>query len=174
MYYIMRKSYYVMHKLLRYAKNVLRYAAIITLCVVITLCGVTHVSMPRVHSSDVEVRSLVVVISTAASPPYYYSLANYDNNYFTDIGLKFTSKINTTAKYPFQHYLRTPTTSKCNLQNTNADEILNVINKLSTKTSSGHGQISCKILKEMKYIIFFTVTIYSTLVSTDSDKNHST
>ena len=43
MYYIMRKSYYVMHKLLRYAKNVLRYAAMITLCVVITLCGVTHV-----------------------------------------------------------------------------------------------------------------------------------
>ena len=41
MYYIMRKSYYVMHKLLRYAKNVLRYAAIITLCAVITLCGVT-------------------------------------------------------------------------------------------------------------------------------------
>ena len=39
----MRKSYDVMHKLLRYAKNVLRYAAIITLCVVITLCGVTHV-----------------------------------------------------------------------------------------------------------------------------------
>ena len=42
MYYIMRKSYYVMHKLLRYAKHVLGYAAIITLCVVITLCGVTH------------------------------------------------------------------------------------------------------------------------------------
>ena len=41
MYYIMRTSYYVMHKLLRYAKNVLRYAAIISLCVVITLCGVT-------------------------------------------------------------------------------------------------------------------------------------
>ena len=31
-----------MHMLLRYAKNVLRYAAIITLCVVILLCGVTH------------------------------------------------------------------------------------------------------------------------------------
>ena len=39
----MRKSYYVIHKLLRYAKNVLRYPAIITLCVVITICGVTHV-----------------------------------------------------------------------------------------------------------------------------------
>ena len=37
----MRKSYYVMHKLLRYANNLLRYAAIITLCVVITFCGVT-------------------------------------------------------------------------------------------------------------------------------------
>ena len=33
----------LMHKLLRYAKNVLRYAAIITLCVVITLYGVTDV-----------------------------------------------------------------------------------------------------------------------------------
>ena len=43
MYYIMRKSYYVMHKLLRFAKKLLRYATIITLCVVITLCGVTTV-----------------------------------------------------------------------------------------------------------------------------------
>ena len=42
MYYIMRKSYYDMHKLLRYAKNILHYAAIITLCVVITLGGVTN------------------------------------------------------------------------------------------------------------------------------------
>ena len=33
-----------MHKLLRYAKNVLHYAAIITLYVVITLCGVTPVN----------------------------------------------------------------------------------------------------------------------------------
>ena len=41
MYYTMGKSYYVMHNLLRYAKNVLRYVASITLCVVITLCGVT-------------------------------------------------------------------------------------------------------------------------------------
>ena len=50
MYYIMRKSNYVMHKLLRYTKNVLRYAAIITLCVVITLCDITsdHVR----HVSD--------------------------------------------------------------------------------------------------------------------------
>ena len=77
-------------------------------------------------------------------------IANYFNNYFTDIGLNLTSKIDTTAKYPFQHYLRT---SKFNLQNTNANEILSVINKLPTKTSSSHDQISCKILKEIKDII---------------------
>ena len=80
-------------------------------------------------------------------------MADYFNNYFTDIWLNLTSKIDTTAKYPFQQYLRTPTTSKFNLQNTNADEILNVINKLPTQTSSGHDQISCKILKEIKGII---------------------
>ena len=45
----MRTSYYVMHKLLRYAKNLLRYAAIITLCVVITLCGVTHVYVIQLY-----------------------------------------------------------------------------------------------------------------------------
>ena len=80
-------------------------------------------------------------------------IADHFNNYFTDIGLSLTYKIDTTAKYPFQHYLRTPTTSKFNLQNTNANEILNVTNKLPTKTSSGHAQISCKILKEIKDII---------------------
>ena len=80
-------------------------------------------------------------------------IGDYFNNYFTDIGLNLTSKIDTTATYPFQHYLRTPTTSKFNLQLTNANEILNVINKLPTKTSSGHDQISCKILKEIKDII---------------------
>ena len=46
----MRKSYYVKHKLLRYAKNVLRYAAIITLCVVITLCGVTSEQLGKMWS----------------------------------------------------------------------------------------------------------------------------
>ena len=80
-------------------------------------------------------------------------MADYFNNYFTDIGLNITSKIDTNAKYPFQHYLRTPTISKFNLQNTNADEILSVINKLPTKTSSGHDHISCEILKEIKDII---------------------
>ena len=82
-----------------------------------------------------------------------YCLKYSFNNYFTDIGLNLTSKIDTTAKYPFQHYLRTPTTSKFNLQFTNANEILNVINKLPTKTSSGHDQLSCKILKEIKDMI---------------------
>ena len=80
-------------------------------------------------------------------------IADYFNNYFTHIRLYITSKIDTNAKYPFQHYLRTPTISKFNLQNTNADEILSVINKLPTKTSSGHDHISCKILKEIKDII---------------------
>ena len=77
----------------------------------------------------------------------------YFNNYFTNIGLILTSKIDTTAKYPCQHYLRTPTTSKFNMQNTNANKILSVINKLPTKTSSGHDQISCKKLKGIKDII---------------------
>ena len=81
-------------------------------------------------------------------------IADYFNCYFTDIGLNLTFKIDTTAKYPFHHYLRTPTTtSKFNLQNINANEILNVINKLPTKTSSGQDQISSKILKEIKDII---------------------
>ena len=80
-------------------------------------------------------------------------IADYFNNYFTDIGLNITSKIDTNAKYPFQHYLCTPTISEFNLQNTNADEIIGVINKLPTKTSSGHDHISCKILKEIKDII---------------------
>ena len=79
-------------------------------------------------------------------------MADYFNNNFTDIGMSLTSKIDTTAKYPFQHYLRTPITSKCNLQNTNTNEILDVINKLPTKTSSGHDQISSRILKEIKDI----------------------
>ena len=67
--------------------------------------------------------------------------------------MNITSKIDTNAKYPFQHYICTPTISKINLQNTNADEILSVINKLLTKTSSGRDHISCKILKEIKDII---------------------
>ena len=80
-------------------------------------------------------------------------IADYFNNYVTDIGLNLTSKIDTNAKFLFQHYLRTPTTSKFNLQNSNANEILSVENQLPTKTSSGHDQISCKILKEIKDMI---------------------
>ena len=34
-------------------------------------------------------------------------IADYFNNYLTDSGLNLTSKIDTTGKYPFQHYLGT-------------------------------------------------------------------
>ena len=75
------------------------------------------------------------------------------NNKKTTDEKEIETTLITISQIPFQHYLRTPTTSKFNLHFTNANEILNVINKLPTKTSSGHDQISCKILKEIKDII---------------------
>ena len=42
---------------------------------------------------------------------------------------------------------------------TNENDIVNIINGLISKTSSGHGFVSCKLLKEVRYIVASPISI---------------
>ena len=69
------------------------------------------------------------------------------NNCFTDIGKMFADTIYTPNKHPFDHYLHSPSISKFRFKQTNPNEVISVMYNLSMKTSSGHDEISCIILK---------------------------
>ena len=86
-------------------------------------------------------------------------IANYFNKYFTDIGPNLAAEINIHNKPPFQHYLRTPIMSKFQFAYTNENDIVNIINGLPSKTSSGHDFVSCKLLKEVRYIVSSPISI---------------
>ena len=80
-------------------------------------------------------------------------IANYFNKYFTEIEPNLAAEINIHNKPPFQHYLRTPIMSKFQIAYPNENDIVNIINGLPSKTSSGHDFVSCKLLKEVRYIV---------------------
>ena len=86
-------------------------------------------------------------------------IANYFNKYFTNIGPNLAAEINIHNKPPFQHYLRTPIMSKLQFAYTNENYMVNIINGLSSKTSSGHDFVSCKLLKEVRYIVASPISI---------------
>ena len=80
-------------------------------------------------------------------------IANQFNNYFTDIGQQLANTIDSENKYPFQHYLRTPCGTNLQFSNINSTDVLHIINELKPKNSAGHDLISCKLLKEIRFII---------------------
>ena len=80
-------------------------------------------------------------------------IANQFNNYFTDIGQQLANTIDSENKYPFQHYLRTPCGTNFQFSNINSTDVLHIINELKPKNSAGHDLISCKLLKEIRFII---------------------
>ena len=90
---------------------------------------------------------------TANLISYDQEIANQFNNYFTDIGQQLANTIDSENKYPFQHYLRTPCGTNLQFSNINSTDVLHIINELKPKNSAGHDLISCKLLKEIRFII---------------------
>ena len=78
-------------------------------------------------------------------------IANSFNEYFRNIGFELASNINIddTDATPMQ-YLCDPTQLRCNFNLVNSDDILQIINKMENKISSGIDGISNKILKYIK------------------------
>ena len=74
-------------------------------------------------------------------------IANHFNTFFTSIGPKLASNINTLDKPSFNTYLRGNVNSVFKFENINDDEVLNLIRKYKAKTSTDKDDLSMKLIK---------------------------
>ena len=95
-------------------------------------------------------------------------IANHFNNFFSNIGTKLSQSIannNNTTSY--SDYLDTPIQTQFNFRTVDEDEIISIITNLKNKNSSGHDEMSNKLLKSIKHEISkpLTVIINQTIVT---------
>lgn len=77
-------------------------------------------------------------------------IANHFNDLFATIGEKMANKINTnSSKAQYEKYLPEELNCSIYLQQTNEEELTNIINSLSNKNSAGDDNISQKMLKNI-------------------------
>ena len=73
-------------------------------------------------------------------------IADSFNDYFTSIG-KITGQNVPKTKTNYTNYLNTPVLNSIYLENVEPNQVSDIINKLKPKNSSGHDNISTKIVK---------------------------
>ena len=76
-------------------------------------------------------------------------IANKFNEYFVQIGPTLANCIDTSGKALFNTYLKNKSTHSFKFNYTSPSEIHKLIKKLPPKTSSGHDNLSLKLLKEI-------------------------
>ena len=76
------------------------------------------------------------------------TIANHFNTYFSNIGKDISNNV-PISEFDYLHYMKTPT-HKHNmfLDPVNPLDIIETTSKLKAKTSQGHDQISCKLMKD--------------------------
>ena len=76
------------------------------------------------------------------------TIANHFNTYFSNIGKDISNNV-PISEFDYLHYMKTPT-YKHNmfLDPVNPLDIIETTSKLKAKTSQGHDQISCKLMKD--------------------------
>ena len=80
-------------------------------------------------------------------------------DFFTNIGKNLASKIPKSRK-KYLNYMKTPNNrNNIYLRPTNENEILRIINKMKSKKSSGHDDISSHFIKQIKDSIAFPLTL---------------
>ena len=87
------------------------------------------------------------------------TIANKFNEYFTAIGSDLADAIDTSGKPIFSSYLRNASVANFTFTYTNSDEVLTLINGLKPKHSSGHDEISSKLLKDIGVVIAPTLSV---------------
>ena len=83
-------------------------------------------------------------------------VANAFNDYFINVGTNITlsnNDSNTFNQKAYQKYLHTPSDTPCKFVRITEMDVLQLINKMDNKSSSGHDGISNRILKSIKNII---------------------
>ena len=87
------------------------------------------------------------------------TISNKFNEYFTAIGSDLVDAIDTSGKPIFSSYLRNASVTNFAFTYTNRDEVLTLINGLKPKHSSGHDEISSKLLKDIGVVIAPTLSV---------------
>ena len=86
-------------------------------------------------------------------------IANRLNTFFTNIGPTLASQIVTDGNSSYEDFLINPTLHEFNFNQIGEEDVVNVIDKLPSKTSSGVDGISTNLLKDIKYIISKPLTL---------------
>lgn len=84
-------------------------------------------------------------------------IANSFNDYFSTIGNLTGQKVKQTHKH-FSDYLKNSMKDSMFLETVEETEVLNIVNKLKPKTSSGYDEIPTKILKDTIHLIVKPLT----------------
>ena len=95
------------------------------------------------------------------------TIANHFNTYFSNIGKDISNNV-PISEFDYSHYMKTPT-HKHNmfLDPVNPLDIIETTSKLKAKTSQGHDQISCKLLKDtIAHIVLLLSHIINQSLST--------
>ena len=74
-------------------------------------------------------------------------IAESFNQYFSKIGLQTSQNVPPASKH-FTSYMRNPSVNSMFLEPIEPSHVLDVVNKLKSKTSSGHDDVSSKLIKE--------------------------
>jgi hypothetical protein len=86
-------------------------------------------------------------------------IADKFNEFFVNIGPNLASKISANPTKSFKNYLRNPTSLTFAFKQINENEILTIINNLSTKSSCGFDGLSTILLKFIKVEICSPLTL---------------
>ena len=87
------------------------------------------------------------------------NIADKFNEYFTQIGPSLANSIDIANKATFDTYLKKPNSSSFQFQYTDAPSVQKIINNLKPKSSAGHDNISSKLLRHMREIVAYPLSI---------------
>ena len=90
--------------------------------------------------------------------------ANKFNTFFTEIGPKLANSITVTNNTNHNDYLKTEIDTVFQFQQVDENDILNIINNLTPKTSSGIDNLSIKHIKVIKYELAKPLTLITNQV----------
>ena len=90
--------------------------------------------------------------------------ANIFNTFFTEIGQKLANSITVTNKTNHNDYLKTEIDTVFQFQQVDENDILNLINNLTPKTSSGIDNLSIQHIKVIKYELAKPLTLITNQV----------
>jgi len=110
---------------------------------------------PTGHNKET-IESIVINDNHITNP---VEIAHQFNNYFSTIGSNLALSINTSDSPLSVHsYLHHPPESNFSFSEVSESHVVNIIRELNTKTSSGHDNISTKLLKDIAHLFISELT----------------